>query len=53
MRTVTVADAGNVILGLQDEIRRSQEARYDHRLHGVLLVAQAHLLQFEKLSCCR
>jgi transposase len=29
-----------VILGLQDEIRRSQEARYDHRLHGVLLVAQ-------------
>jgi len=29
-----------VILGLQDEIRRSEEARYDHRLHGVLLVAQ-------------
>jgi len=25
---------------LQDEIRRSQEARYDHRLHAVLLVAQ-------------
>ena len=40
MRTVTVADAQNVTLGLQDEIRRSQEARYDHRLHGVLLVAQ-------------
>src|SRR3954462_12542813 len=40
MRTVTVADAQNVALGLQDEIRRSQEARYDHRLHGVLLVAQ-------------
>jgi transposase len=39
MRTVTVADAENVVLGLQDEIRRSQEARYDHRLHGVLLVA--------------
>src|SRR3954447_20581451 len=36
MRTVTVADAQNVIFGLQDEIRRSQEARYDHRLHGVL-----------------
>jgi transposase len=25
---------------LQDEIRRSAEARYDHRLHGLLLVAQ-------------
>ena len=29
-----------MILALQDEIRRSQEARYDHRLHAVLLVAQ-------------
>jgi transposase len=29
-----------MILGLQDEIRRSDESRYDHRLHGVLLVAQ-------------
>jgi transposase len=28
-----------MILALQDEIRRSGEARYDHRLHGVLLVA--------------
>jgi transposase len=43
---VTVADAENVIFGLQDEIRRSQEARYDHRLHGVLLVAQG-------MNCCR
>ncbi|HEX9851617.1 MAG TPA: IS630 family transposase [Woeseiaceae bacterium] len=25
---------------MQDEIRRSEESRYDHRLHGVLLVAQ-------------
>jgi transposase len=31
-------------LVLQDEIRRSNESRYDHRLHGVLLVA-------EGLSC--
>src|SRR4051812_950760 len=46
MRTVTVADAQNVIFGLQDEIRRSQEARYDHRLHGVLLVAQG-------MNCCQ
>ena len=39
------------MLGLQQEIHRSEESRYDHRLHGVLLVAQgmtcpevAHLL---------
>ena len=35
-----IRDAETVILGLQDEIRRSEESRYDHRLHGVLLVAQ-------------
>ena len=29
-----------MVLGLQDEIRRSEESRYDHRLHGLLLVAQ-------------
>jgi len=29
----------DIILGLQDEIRRSEESRYDHRLHGLLLVA--------------
>ena len=34
------ADADSIILGLQDEIRRSQDSRYDHRLHGVLLLAQ-------------
>lgn len=27
-------------MALQDEIRRSAESRYDHRLYGVLLVAQ-------------
>ncbi len=30
----------NVVLALQDEIRRTEESRYDHRLHGLLLVAQ-------------
>lgn len=44
MRALTIPDAETVVLGLQDEIRRSEEARYDHRLHGVLLVA-------EGLSC--
>ncbi len=39
MRPLFVSDAENVILGLQDEIRRTPDSRYDHRLHGVLLVA--------------
>ncbi len=39
MKPLTISDASTIILGLQDEIRRSGEARYDHRLHGVLLVA--------------
>ena len=33
-------DDPNAILVLQDEIRRSEGARYDHRLHAVLLVAR-------------
>jgi len=40
MRPLQIADAKTIVLGLQDEIRRSEESRYDHRLHGVLLVAQ-------------
>ena len=51
MKPLTIFDAETVILALQDEIRRSHESRYDHRLHGLLLVAQgmscrqvAHLL---------
>ena len=39
MKPLTISDP-DIILGLQDEIRRSEESRYDHRLHGVLLVAQ-------------
>ncbi len=34
-----ISDATSV-LGLQQEIQRSEESRYDHRLHGVLMVAQ-------------
>ncbi len=51
MRRLTISEPELIVLGLQDEIRRSEESRYDHRLHGVLLVAQgmscpqvAHLL---------
>jgi len=40
MKKLIIQDAESIILGLQDEIRRSAEARYDHRLHGLLLVAQ-------------
>jgi transposase len=40
MKPLTISDAETVVLGLQDEIRRSEESRYDHRLHGLLLVAQ-------------
>src|SRR5271163_3330596 len=39
MRPLTISDATSV-LGLQQEIQRSEESRYDHRLHAVLLVAQ-------------
>jgi len=40
MKALSISDAQDVILALQDEIRRSEEARYDHRLHALLLVAQ-------------
>jgi transposase len=40
MKPLTISDREEMIFALQDEIRRSAEARYDHRLHGVLLVAQ-------------
>jgi transposase len=40
MKKIHLSDAETVILILQDEIRRSYQARYDHRLHAVLMVAQ-------------
>lgn len=39
MKPLKISDAETMILALQDEIRRSDESRYDHRLHGVLMVA--------------
>ena len=39
MRRLAIADADIMQLALQQEILRSEEARYDHRLHGVLLVS--------------
>jgi transposase len=40
MKQLVINGASTIVLGLQDEIRRSEESRYDHRLHGVLLIAQ-------------
>jgi transposase len=40
MKASKITDTENVIFILQDEIRRTDEARYDHRLHAILLVAQ-------------
>jgi transposase len=40
MRRLTISDPEMMRLAIQQEIARSEEARYDHRLHGVLLVSQ-------------
>jgi transposase len=38
MRKLEIHDAEIMRIALQQEILRSEESRYDHRLHGVLLV---------------
>ena len=38
MRKLQIEDAKVMRIALQQEISRSEEARYDHRLHGLLLV---------------
>jgi transposase len=40
MLPLQVEDADLMTIAIQQEISRSEEARYDHRLHGVLLVSQ-------------
>ena len=40
MKALQIADAETMKIALQQEICRSDESRYDHRLHGVLLVCQ-------------
>jgi transposase len=39
MRKLEVADREIMQIAVQQEIERSDESRYDHRLHGVLLVS--------------
>jgi transposase len=38
MRKLEIKDAEIMQAAVQQEILRSEEARYDHRLHGILLV---------------
>jgi transposase len=40
MKALSIGNRDEMVFALQDEIRRNSEARYDHRLHAVLLVAQ-------------
>jgi len=39
MRKLQISDANIMQIAVQQEILRSEESRYDHRLHGVLLVS--------------
>ena len=39
MRKLEIADPEVMRIAIQQEISRSDESRYDHRLHGLLLVA--------------
>lgn len=45
MRKLVIADAGVMRLAIQQEIARSDESRYDHRLHGLLLITSGHSCQ--------
>lgn len=38
MRKLEITDAEVMRIAIQQEILRSEESRYDHRLHGILLV---------------
>ncbi len=38
MKKLEIQDADIMRIAIQQEIHRSEESRYDHRLHGVLLV---------------
>ena len=42
MRKLGISDAEVMQIAIRQEIERSEESRYDHRLHGVLLVASDH-----------
>ena len=45
MRKLEIADVDVMRLAIQQEIARSDESRYDHRLHGLLLITGGHSCQ--------
>lgn len=42
MRRLQIESADVMRIAIQQEIARSNESRYDHRLHGLLLLAAGH-----------
>lgn len=42
MRKLQIKDAKIMQMAIQQEIIRSDESRYDHRLHGILLICAGH-----------
>jgi transposase len=42
MKQLSVKDSVLMQIAIQEEIQRSEESRYDHKLHGVLLVAKGY-----------
>ena len=42
MKKLTIANAARAILTLEDEIQRSPESRYEHRLHAILLIVRGN-----------
>lgn len=40
MKKLEISDAEVMSIAIRQEIERSEESRYDHRLHGLLLVAK-------------
>ncbi len=42
MRKLQIADAEVMRIAIQQEIGRNEESRYDHRLHGLLLITAGH-----------
>lgn len=45
MRGLEIADADVMRMATQQDIARSDEPRYDHRLDGLLLVSRGHSCQ--------
>ncbi len=40
MKQLFIKDSKNMQIAIQQEIHRSKDSKYDHRLHGILLVLQ-------------